>query len=318
MYEIVVCRSNSIESEDPDMDLKRSLSPESKSVPTVPVNGSSLSPAPLVKTANTIKVLTPLSGDSSVISLPIDSCPTISHVLSNCLNYLKIPSHELSPYFALFSLIETDSKPSKFFPRLSNDQTLDSLVKPGMELYLRKRIVSKKLEKYLCDHHSTFTNFVFHQAKADIKSGLLEVDDPEMRQKLTESFKLKSLSDTVDLLHEIESYNDVTFPHCMSSVQKENPLKMSVSSDAVYLKICDQKGEALDFDCVTCKWDVTRDWRVEHALEEPDSGKSAQFCFEFTRPNGKSKTVKLFSEFAPQMLMAFESVSAEKKILNAL
>ena len=241
-------------------------------------------------------------------------------MIANCLNYLKIPSQELSPYFAVFTLRETNSKPIKFYSRLSNDQNLGRLMEPGLELFLRKRIVSTKLEKNLCDHHSTFTNFVFHQAKTDIKSGLLEVHDPQMRQKLTESFKLKSFSDTVDMLHEIKGYNDVTFPHCMSSVQKENPLRMSISSDAVYLKICDQKGEVLDFECVTCKWDVTRDWRVEQTSEQEmgcERG-TPQFCFEFTRPNGKSKTVKLFSEFAPQMLMAFEAVYAEKKVLIAL
>ena len=248
-----------------------------------------------------LTILTSLPGDLSRIVLPLDECHSISDIVEKCLNFLNVPE-QLSQHFALFYLHTTESKLYCKFDRELSVNKIEQ-ISASNQLWLRKAIFSKKLEQQLCDRHPTFSNYVFHQSKSDLKSGLIPVESDELRQRLTENFKLKNISDTICTLHEVPAYNCVTFPPCQSSVQKENPLKMSVDSSAVYLRVCDQNGVNLDFDCVTCSWDSITSWTVV------DDG---CFSFDFKRPNGKSKTVKLNSDLAQQMKVYFDQVSSER------
>merc|ERR1712062_69007 len=118
---------------------------------------------------------------------------------------------------------------------------------------------------------------------------------------------MKLVTDTIATLHTVPQYNCVTFPHCASSVQKDNPLKISVDYKAVSLRVCDQNGVNLDFECVMFNWETITSWKAT------DGGESGNmFVFEFTRPNGKLKTVKLYSELCDQMLACFEKISSER------
>ena len=254
-----------------------------------------------------VTVYTNLPGDLSKVEILSESCSDIGQLVEKCLNSLKIPSQKLAPYFGIFFLQDSDSS-TKFYLRLPNETEMGAVKrKAASQLYLRKCVFSRKLEKELSDQHPTFSNFLFHQAKADLKAGIIPVESEDLRQKLTESFKLKNVSDTIDILHSVPTYNVVTFPHCASSVQKENPLKLSVDENAVYLKICDQSGTELDYECVTCTWSTVDDWSVES---------EGSFSFNFKRSNGKIKNVKMQSDLAQQMRECFDQVHAERQKLS--
>lgn len=270
---------------------------------SVPVNEPP--PKPKQTQQPKIAVLTNLPGELSKVEVAHDDCNDIEQLISFTLNYLKIPTQKLLSCFGIFFLHETDSN-AKFYLRLPNNMEMNSLKrKAADQLYLRKAVFSRKLEKNLSDEHPTFSNFIFHQAKADLKAGIIPVEAEDLRQKLTENFKSKNVSETIDTLHTIPSYNTVTFPHCGSNVQKENLIKMSIDEKAVYLRVCDQNGVNLDFECVTCTWETITSWTVEN--------EHGVFSFDFTRPNGKVKSIKLHSDLAEQMSSCFDEVSSERK-----
>ena len=303
----MIFRTQTFDSTQPQNGLKQEPRFESPSLSVPTAEPRMSKPKPLFEQPK-VTVFTNLPGDLSKISIAHDECADIEQLVSFTLNALKIPSQKLSSYFGIFFLHDSEAN-SKFYLRLPSVMEMSSLKrKAADQLYLRKTVYSRKLEKELCDDHPTFCNFVFHQAKADLKAGIIPVEAEDLRQKLTESFKSKNVSDTIEILHTIPAYNSVTFPHCSSNVQKENLIKLSVDEKAVYLRVCDQNGTNLDFECVTCAWETVTTWSVEN--------EGAVFSFDFTRPNGKVKSVKLHSELAEQMSSCLDEVSAERKRLN--
>jgi len=169
-------------------------------------------------------------------------------------------------------------------------------------LIVRKWLFSVSKEIELSDGHPHLERYFFCQAVDDVNQGIIKTQKHLYELKSLQDFSKRK--EYLTLVRSVDGYNDVSFPHCACDARKDGHVIAIVAFDAFKLQACREDGTP-ENQMIRFDWSEISEWDID------DEGLC--FAFQYSKPEKKSRTIRIHTPYYVFMNDCFDRVSQERK-----